>query len=171
MLKKMNRQCRLLCIVAAAVGFTSCDTAVDEKTADQIRPVKTIVVGGAGAGGERRFPGRIESAKRVELAFRVPGKLNELPVKEGDEVVVGAVIAKLDDADFKTAYNDRNAVFTRTSADYKRAQELVKDGFISRVDYDKVERITGINVTVCTSATNDAEGKSLLSQLGMPFRQ
>ena len=39
------------------------------------------------------------------------------------------------------------------------------------VDYDKVERITGINVTVCTTATNDAEGKSLLSQLGMPFRQ
>jgi len=39
------------------------------------------------------------------------------------------------------------------------------------VNYDKVERITGINVTVCTTAANDAEGKSLLSQLGMPFRQ
>jgi large subunit ribosomal protein L5 len=39
------------------------------------------------------------------------------------------------------------------------------------VDYDKVERITGINVTVCTTAANDAEGRSLLSQLGMPFRQ
>ncbi len=39
------------------------------------------------------------------------------------------------------------------------------------VDYDKVERITGVNVTVCTTAANDAEGRSLLSQLGMPFRQ
>jgi large subunit ribosomal protein L5 len=39
------------------------------------------------------------------------------------------------------------------------------------VSYDKVERITGINVTVCTTAANDAEGRSLLSQLGMPFRQ
>lgn len=39
------------------------------------------------------------------------------------------------------------------------------------VDYDKVERITGLNVTVCTSASNDAEGKALLTHLGMPFRQ
>jgi large subunit ribosomal protein L5 len=39
------------------------------------------------------------------------------------------------------------------------------------VDYDKVERITGMNVTVCTTARNDAEGKALLQQLGLPFRQ
>jgi large subunit ribosomal protein L5 len=39
------------------------------------------------------------------------------------------------------------------------------------VDYDKVERITGLNVTVCTTAKNDAEGKALLAHLGMPFRQ
>jgi large subunit ribosomal protein L5 len=39
------------------------------------------------------------------------------------------------------------------------------------VDYDSVERITGLNVTVCTTAANDAEGKALLTHLGMPFRQ
>ncbi len=39
------------------------------------------------------------------------------------------------------------------------------------VDYDKVERVTGLNVTICTSAKNDAEGKALLSHLGVPFRQ
>jgi len=39
------------------------------------------------------------------------------------------------------------------------------------VDYDKVERVTGVNVTVCTTAPNDAEGRALLTHLGMPFRQ
>ena len=39
------------------------------------------------------------------------------------------------------------------------------------VDYDKVERITGLNVTVCTTAQNDAEGRALLTHLGLPFRQ
>ncbi len=39
------------------------------------------------------------------------------------------------------------------------------------VNYDKVERVTGLNVTVCTSAKDDAEGKALLTHLGMPFRQ
>ena len=38
------------------------------------------------------------------------------------------------------------------------------------VDYDKVERITGLNVTVVTTARNDAEAKALLSHLGVPFR-
>ena len=39
------------------------------------------------------------------------------------------------------------------------------------VDYDNVEQITGLNVTLCTTAENDAEGKALLTHLGMPFRQ
>jgi len=39
------------------------------------------------------------------------------------------------------------------------------------VDYDKVEHISGLNITMCTTAKNDAEGKSLLTHLGMPFRQ
>ncbi len=38
------------------------------------------------------------------------------------------------------------------------------------IDYDKVERITGMNVTVCTTAETDAEGRALLGHLGMPFR-
>jgi large subunit ribosomal protein L5 len=39
------------------------------------------------------------------------------------------------------------------------------------VDYDKVEHVTGMNVTICTTAQNDAEGRSLLTHLGVPFRQ
>ena len=39
------------------------------------------------------------------------------------------------------------------------------------VDYDKVEKIVGLNVTICTTARTDAEGRALLAQLGVPFRQ
>lgn len=39
------------------------------------------------------------------------------------------------------------------------------------VDYDKVEKVTGMNVTLVTTANTDAEAKSLLAHLGMPFRQ
>ena len=38
------------------------------------------------------------------------------------------------------------------------------------VDYDSVERITGMNITMVTSAKTDSEGKSLLAHLGVPFR-
>ncbi|MEZ4355981.1 MAG: 50S ribosomal protein L5 [Myxococcota bacterium] len=39
------------------------------------------------------------------------------------------------------------------------------------VDYDKVEKVTGMNVTVVTTAETDAEAKALLTHLGVPFRQ
>jgi len=39
------------------------------------------------------------------------------------------------------------------------------------VDYDKVEKVTGMNVTLVTSASTDAEAKSLLTHLGVPFRK
>lgn len=38
------------------------------------------------------------------------------------------------------------------------------------IDYDKIDRIKGLNITVVTTAQNDAEGKELLKLLGMPFR-
>ncbi len=39
------------------------------------------------------------------------------------------------------------------------------------VNYDAVERVTGMNITVVTTAKTDAEGKSLLTHLGVPFEQ
>ena len=38
------------------------------------------------------------------------------------------------------------------------------------VDYSKVEKLRGMNVTFVTSARSDEESKLLLTQLGMPFR-
>jgi large subunit ribosomal protein L5 len=38
------------------------------------------------------------------------------------------------------------------------------------IDYDKVQKISGLNVTVVTTARTDEEGRALLRALGMPFR-
>jgi large subunit ribosomal protein L5 len=39
------------------------------------------------------------------------------------------------------------------------------------IDYDKIEKIKGMNITLCTTARTDEEGKNLLSRLGFPFRK
>lgn len=39
------------------------------------------------------------------------------------------------------------------------------------IEYDKVEKIKGLNISIVTTAKNDEEGRALLQQLGMPFRQ
>ncbi|OEU45765.1 MAG: 50S ribosomal protein L5 [Desulfobacterales bacterium S7086C20] len=38
------------------------------------------------------------------------------------------------------------------------------------IDYDKISKIKGLNITVVTTAETDEEGKELLRLMGMPFR-
>lgn len=38
------------------------------------------------------------------------------------------------------------------------------------IDYDKIDKIKGLNITIVTSARTDQEGKELLRLMGMPFR-
>lgn len=48
----------------------------------------------------------------------------------------------------------------------------VKEQFIfPEIDYEKVELVHGMDIVICTTAETDAEGKSLLKYLGMPFRK
>lgn len=48
----------------------------------------------------------------------------------------------------------------------------VKDQLIfPEIDYNKVEKVKGMNVNITTTAKTDAEGLALLKHLGMPFRQ
>jgi len=39
------------------------------------------------------------------------------------------------------------------------------------IDYDKVDKIRGLEVTIVTSAKNDDEARTLLELMGMPFRR
>jgi len=39
------------------------------------------------------------------------------------------------------------------------------------IDYDKIEKIRGMDITVVTSAETDTQGRALLTALGFPFRQ
>jgi large subunit ribosomal protein L5 len=38
------------------------------------------------------------------------------------------------------------------------------------IDYDKVDKLRGLEISMVTSATDDAQGYALLKRLGMPFR-
>lgn len=39
------------------------------------------------------------------------------------------------------------------------------------INYDRVSKVTGMNISFVTTANTDAEGKALLQHLGLPFRQ
>ena len=128
-----------LSLMTLILFSTACSKKQEVVQAEEIRPVKTILVKAPDAGGVRNFPGRIDANRKAELAFRVSGKVQELLVKEGDLVAEGALIARLDPTDFQITVNDKKALFTRAANDYNRGKKLVKEGHISKMDFDKLE--------------------------------
>jgi RND family efflux transporter MFP subunit len=119
--------------------MTACQDKTDQAVIETARPVKTIVIGVSESGGIRNFPGTVDAASRADLSFRVDGIIVKLPVKEGDNVEMGQVLAELDPKDFQIVVNDKQASFNRARADYNRAKKLVGPGHISRMDFDRIE--------------------------------
>jgi large subunit ribosomal protein L5 len=39
------------------------------------------------------------------------------------------------------------------------------------IDYDKIDKVRGMNISITTTARTDEEGRRLLTELGMPFRK
>jgi large subunit ribosomal protein L5 len=39
------------------------------------------------------------------------------------------------------------------------------------INYEQVDKVRGMDITICTTARTDEEGRALLAELGMPFRK
>lgn len=87
--------------LAAALLSLSIGCEPNESSLDElVRPVKTIIVTEGDDERYRSFPGTVEAARRVELAFRVSGLLADLPAVEGQQVAKGDLIAQLRQDEF-----------------------------------------------------------------------
>lgn len=130
---------KLVLFTLAAVSLWGCGKEKEVVKAAVIRPVKTMLVHDQQLGSDRNFPGRVDAVQRAQVSFRVPGKLIKIHVKEGDQVKKGTLLAELDPTDYKITLNNRTASYNRTKADYTRGKELVKEGYISRTQFDKMQ--------------------------------
>jgi RND family efflux transporter MFP subunit len=157
---------RLVFVGILSLVLAACSAEEATNPLPTTRPVKTFLVEGGSADAKRTFPGRIDASQRAELAFRVPGQLQEILVKEGDMVEKDEVLARLDAADYQLVYEDRKATFDNTQSNFKRAKELVADGNISRMDYDTMEA----NFRSASAALSQAEKNLEYTVLTSPFR-
>ncbi len=155
----------LIFVMATVVLTTGCSEKEQVVKKVEVRPVKTMIVKSLDAGGIRYFPARVDANEKAEIAFRVSGKVSKLLVKEGELVKKGDLLATLDPTDFQITVNNKKALFARAKKDYIRGKELVKDGNISRVDFDRIEA----NYQTSQSDYNFAKQQLAYTKLKAPF--
>jgi len=108
----------------------------------------------------------VDASQRAELAFRVSGLLQEILVKEGDLVEEGQVLARLDPTDYEVVLEDRQASFDNAQRNFTRAKELIVDGNISRLDFDRMEADFRTTSAAVSQAKLDLE----YTVMDSPFR-
>lgn len=102
-------------------------------------------------------PALLDALVKVEVGARIPGRIAELPVEEGDRVAAGTQLVRLDAGDaghllaqaeaqtaaarraVTEAEADRDAAeaaLLRAQADFRRKEELLPRGFSTRAEFD-----------------------------------
>jgi RND family efflux transporter MFP subunit len=70
----------------------------------------------------------VAANEEVTLAFQVSGQLIEFPVRKGQDVAQGELLARLDSRDFENTLATRQAVLTSAREDYERIKDLAERG-------------------------------------------
>jgi len=137
MLKQTSvRLCYFFTLFMLIIGLVACGDSQNKPAPKQPRPVKAIQTGHSTLFNARSFPGKAKATQEINLSFNEGGTLIELPIKIGDKVKKGELIAKLDPKEFEFKLKSAEAEMMRDKQNYLRAKELVGKGHISKADYD-----------------------------------
>jgi RND family efflux transporter MFP subunit len=151
-------------IAVTMLLISGCGEKDEGEPAEIVRPVKTAVVQGFSE-GEQTFPGRVDAGEKLLMSFRVPGRIVELPVKKGQAVAKGQLIARLDPRDYEIAVEEAKATFQRAEADFKRYERLYETDAVPLADLDqrRSER------DVAKARLDEAEKNLSYTDLRAPF--
>ncbi len=124
-----------LSFIWIAIFLLSINGCSKEETEEKeiIRPIRTFQIPSPDQFSQRNFPGQARATQEVDLAFRVAGPLIEFPVKVGDIVKKGDIVARIDPRDFeinvKSAQgklDNARAASRRAASEYQRELNILK---------------------------------------------
>lgn len=164
-------------LAAAFAALPGCSRP--EPRAEDIRPVRVLVLAAAEGAASSEFSGEVRPRFESRLGFRVGGKITERRVDVGALVKRGQVLMRLDPQDLKLAQAQTQAALraAETSrdlarADVKRYQELRGSNFVSQAVLDSklsALKAADANVDAALAAfrvqSNQAGYASLVSDL------
>jgi RND family efflux transporter MFP subunit len=137
--------------------LTGCgETPLKEKS--NIQSVKVFHIEGPEDVAQRSFPGIVEASEKADLSFLVTGQLIELPVKEGEQVKKGQLVARLDPTDYEIAVGEAKSKAELAEVNLDRTRKLLEKQFASQKEYDALK-----------TAADVAEAKLKIAQQNVKY--
>jgi len=146
--------------------ISACDkTASPDENETKIRPAKVYTVLDPTKRSIRNFPAEVEANAASKLAFRVSGQVIEFPVKPGNRVKKGDVLAQLDPSDFELQLDDRQARYNLAKSKFDQAKLLLERKLGTQAGFDEAKA----NLGVALSSLNVAKSNLEYTYLHAPF--
>ena len=123
---------RLTLIIATFLLFGCQPEDNQNLTQEVIRPAKIMAVESSSEEILHEFPARIEALQSVDLSFEVGGPLAELPIREGEAIQQGALIAALDPTDFQLAVREAEVQLKLAAQDLNRKRKVLEENGIAK---------------------------------------
>lgn len=116
-----QRRANLFLLLFVAGLIVACEQQ-EEPTETPLRPVRSMVIDGSGSADQQTFFGVSRSAQESRLSFKVSGTVNSIPVKVGDQIQAGTVIAGLDPSTYQLQLQQAQATVAQSSAASRNAR-------------------------------------------------
>ena len=134
--------CRVIvCVLGLALlsGCTRSDTSQHEQ--QSVRPARVYEVSAQQNLLKHSYIGRIEATQTIDVSFEVPGPLDSLPVREGESVQAGTLLAALDATDYEFARREAEGQLTLARQDLERKRRLLARNGISESLVDDAQAL------------------------------
>lgn len=127
----------LVSLVSACLLFGKNAYSETEAPVSAVTPVKLMQVPDTLTSDSFHFVAQVEANDRAQLAFQVPGEIQSLPVRMGQNVSQGEQIANLDPNDYQLSLEARQAEYDLAKAQLARAKQLSERRLVSEDMYDQ----------------------------------
>ena len=127
------------------------------------RPAKIATARKADFQFYKTFPGVTEASRNSVLAFRVAGQIEDLPVRSGQSLKEGQLIARLDDVPYRNIVESRQASFDLAQTQLTRTQALFDKKHVAKAALDGAKAEFAAAEVALKSAKEDVDYTRLVA--------
>lgn len=147
-----------ICLTAYLTMAGDTAAARNDDTVSAATPpplVRLMTVPAPASYQKRRFYGRVAAKQTVDLAFQVNGRIERLPLLEGDRVEAGSLVAELDLLDFQLAVERALLNLEQAKRDYRRNAQLAVQQAVSIARAEDAQTVRDLAQVALRQARDD----------------